>query len=809
MPVLRFFRTFWRERAFCIPAIITIAVGIGATTAVASFAYAVLLRPFPYPESHRLVRLFTVLTEEQGAGRNMSLLDIRDVNERATLSSNFGAYNDYDSLLQGPDGAQVVSVSELNLQVLRALGIAPALGRLFAAEAELSGGPVREAILSHSLWKSRFGGDPNVLGQNIVLRRASYEVVGVMPADFSFPDRTQLWLTMESWYELPLDGSPQQREQRAFPTLGRLAPGATLAQAQAEIDRIAAGLQREHPETNRGVEVNLVPLRDAEVGPVRPYVRVLAAGVTLLLLICLGNVVNLFLVRALARRPQYAVQSALGARRLDLARGPFADSVVLCLVGGAIGALLAGLAVGALDRMLPETLPAWLSLQVDPVVLAFCFGLTLFVGLVLGIAPALMGSRVDLVATLGSGSRAAGGSSSRGRAALIVVEVALSFVLLVGAGLLMASFARLQQTDQGFEPNDLHVVRAMNSQVASGSREEIAAFYAAHHQRILDRLAALPGVTSTASTDRVPYVGFKVRNGRLRVRGSTDQELRFMRPIASADVSSGYFKTMGVPLLRGRAFQSIDTADSAPVVVINEVAADVLFGDREAVGQMLHFGNTVTPTNPYCRVVGVVGDVRHGAVESGTLELYFPSSQWPNAGSYYVLRTEGNPAGFDAAVRNAIREVDPGTAVVWQKSMNDRIDETLWQRRLWSSLFALFAGSAVLLAIVGLYGLLSYSIVGRRSEIGVRLALGARPTEIGSMVVTDGLKLVTAGLALGAFGAFAVTRFIAATLDGVGELGWALYVATTLMLFAAAAAACAWPALRASRTDPAVVLDGQ
>ncbi|MCG8462239.1 MAG: ABC transporter permease [Holophagales bacterium] len=802
----RALRSLWHERAFSVPAVLTIALGIGATTAVAGLAYSVLLRPFPYPEPQQLVRVFTVLTGEENVERNASLLDIRDYNERASSIKYFGAYTLYDSTLQGTDGSIAVSIAQLNQEALRAAGVQPAIGRLFEPDEDVRGGDVHKAILSHSLWMTLFGGRRDVLGETVTSPQTSFEIVGVMPPGFAFPNRAQLWLTMESWYALDVElYENRQRDQRWYATVARLEPGVTLERSQAEMDVISDALAEEYPETNQGVLVKLVPLRDAEVSASRPYVLILVAGVSILLAICLANVANLFVVQALARRRHFSIRVALGAGRIDMVRSALAESVVICVSGAVLGGLVAWGAIGAFERVLSDFLPAWIVLEPDLFVLGFSISMTFVVAVLLSAVPAWFGSRADPAEAL---KQAARGSSSTayGRTLLILTQVALSFVLLVGAALLTATFVRLQQADHGFESENLIAVRYINSQFPEGSRSERAAVFAGHHERILERLERLPGVSDAAVSNSVPYAGGELRMGRLRVQGTSDEELRFLRPTAGADVGGRFFETMGIPLQSGRFFDATDTADSAPVVILGEVAAKVLFPDRDPIGQMVQWGDTVGPENPYCRVVGVVGDVKQAAVEEDAIELYYPFSQWPVANGYYLLRTRSDQASLAGQVREAIQEVDPGTAVVWTKAMNDRIDETLWQRRLWSGVFGAFAAVALLLASVGLYGLLSYTITTRRRELAVRLAIGARPARVGTMVVSDGMKVVAAGLVLGVLGAVGVVRLIVSLVDGVVAPGWEMYLAVGVVLLLAGLAACAWPALRASRINPVNVL---
>ena len=800
-------RALGRAPSFTVPAVVTIALGIGAATAVFSLVYAILLRPFPYPDADRLVRVFTVAEGEQGAERDCSLLDIEEYNRRSSLLENIGGYTVFDSQIEGDGLAEAVVIAQLNQEVMHAVGVRPFLGRLFTEEEDRKGGPVNKALLGYGLWQRRYGGGPDALGQMIRLPMGEFEVVGVMPAGYGYPDRATLWLTMESWYALGLDSyREKQRDQRWYPTVARLAHGVSLEQAQDEMGAVARQLAAEFPTTNQDVGVRLVPLRDAEVGEVRPYLMLLTGGVSLVLLICVFNVANLLFARALTQHKQYVLQVALGAGRFELTKGFLAESLLLASVGGAGGAAIAWVAVRAFQVLLPDSLPMWMRIAVDPHVLAFCFATTVISGLALGVAPAVMGSRVNLTEALKDGTRGSSGDSW-GRSALVVTEVAASLLLLLGAGLLMKTFMQMQNADHGFEARNLIVANVRNSLFSqatySSSRAERAALLAAYHERVLARLHAIPGVDSAAVTNSLPYTGGALRQGRLRVQGRAEEETQFLLPTTGADVSWDYFEAMRIPLTAGRFFERTDASDMAPVVIVNEVGARALFGERNPIGQMVQWGDTVGPSNPYCRVVGVVGDVKHEGAERDAIELYYPFTQWPVAGGYYVLRTHLDQAAISREIRAAVSKEDQNAAIVSIQSMTERIDAALWQRRLWGVLFSAFAALALLLASVGLYGLLSYSVSVRARDIGIRLALGATPAGVRAMVVRRGMALVLLGLAVGLVLSAGAVRTIAHLLVDVAVFDWAIYAPVAGCLAAAGFLASLWPAVRASRLDPA------
>lgn len=795
-----------RQPAFSVPAVLTIAMGVGVTTAIFSLVYAILLRPFPYPRAEELVRVSTVMTAEKGAERNCSLLDIEDYNRRAKLLKNAGGYTEFDSQIEGDGPAESVTIAQLNQEALHAVGVQPVLGRLFRPDEDRKGGPINKAILSHALWSSRYGSDRAILGRSVRTPQGSFEVIGVMPPGFAFPDRAGIWLTMESWYALELDTyRGKLRDQRWYTTIARLQPGVTLGQAETELQQIAADLAREYPRENAGVTVRLTPLRDAEVGPVRPYLYLLLGGVALVLLICVANVANLMLARVLARRRQYVIQAALGAGRFHLVQGVLMESLLLAIAGGAAGAGLAWAGVRAFHQLLPASVPLWMKIEVDWPVLLFCLTLTMLTGLACGAFPAWIGSRVDLNDALKQGSRG-GSQRSAGRGLLVVLEVALSLMLLVGAGLLMKTFLRLQYADHGFTPDNLIVARVNNGHLHKGTRSERAALLAQYHDRVLSALAAIPGVTSVAATNSLPYSGQEPRKGRLRVKGRADDELRFLLPVAGADVSWSYLQTMGIPLVKGRHFNSSDGSAAAPVVILNETGAKALLGERDPIGQMVQWGDTADASNPYCRVVGVVRDIKQEAVAHDTITVFYPHTQWPIRDAHYVLRTRMDGKALMPLIRRAVQETDRNAAIAWMKPMNERIDEVLWQRRLWGVLFSLFAVLAVALAGVGLYGLLSYTVSQSMREIGIRLAIGASPGKVLAGVAGRGMGLVAAGLLTGGLGAFAGSRAIAHLLEGVSPFDVTIYAAVAALLAGVGVLASLVPALRAARVDPLIAL---
>jgi predicted permease len=789
-----------------VPALLTVALGIGISAAVFSLVYAVLLRPLPYGDPERLVRVYTVLAKDRDQERNASLLDIEDYNRRSKLTENFGAWTVFESQLEGDGATQAVTICQLNQEALRALNVAPKLGRIFTADEDRSGGPVHKAVLSHAMWQSRYAGDPNIVGRTVRTPMTSLEIVGVMPAGFIFPDRADLWVPMESWYSLGLDlYGKKQRDQRWYATVARLKHGVSLDQAQSEMEQISAQLEQEYPKENAGVRVKLRPYAEAATGAIRPYLYLLIGGVLLVLAVSIVNVGNLLLARVLARQKQYVVQAALGASRWRLARSMLAESVVLSSVGGVAGSGVAWAAIRLFRTLLPDTVPRWMAIEISPAVILFGFGLSLIAGCAVALVPIFYGSRINLDAVLRQGTRGNSGAGGL-RSALVVGEVALSLVLLVGAGLLTQTFYALQRADHGFTTENLVVARVGSSLFPKGERATRARMMADFHSRLQETLARIPGVQSVAVANRLPYAGTEVRSGRLRVQGRSEDELRFLLPVAASDVHWDFFEAMKIPLVKGRHFEQSDSPEAPPVVILNESGAKALFGDLDPIGRMVQMGDTVGPANPYCRVVGIVKDVRWEAGVDKAIQLYYPFTQWSVGTGFYLLRTSSDLQQIAPAIRSALQTADSRAALVWVKSMSDRIDEALWQRRLWGAVFSAFAVIAVALASVGLYGVLAYAVSQRTREIGIRVAVGAAPARVLALVARDGLKLTILGLLVGGLLAFGAVRLIASLVEGSVLRDWSIYAAVAAVLLLIGVAASAVPAIRAARVDPLIAL---
>jgi putative ABC transport system permease protein len=804
--ITRTLRPLLAHPGFSIVVILTTALGIGTATAVFSLVYAILLRPYPYHEPERLVRVQSRNTAMSDALRGMSLPDIEDYRRRSQTIEDIGAYTAFEVQIVDDGPGQVATIVQANPAALNILQVSPHLGRLLLPSEDVTGGDVHKALISYALWQERFGSDPHIAGKTIRTDRRAYTIVGVMPRAFAFPTRTSLWTPMESWYASQTDDRAiKRRHARFYSTIARLKRGVSLGQAEEELNRVAEALEREYPVDNPGIRVKLTGLREFETGELRPYLLLLLAGVCLVVLVCCANVAALLLVRATSRHREITIRTALGAGQLRIVRGLLLESLLLSTAGGLVGILLAYGGVRAVVSLIPVTLPFWMIIEVDRAVLLFAMLVTMLTGIVFGLAPAFYASRVDVNHVLKDGSRATASGRSI-RALLVVGEVAFSIVLLVCAALLIQTLARLQHVETGFKSEGLLTVRIVKYQ--AGTRRESAALLSAAHGRVLEAIRRIPGVALAAVTNSLPFTGTQTERSRadIAIRGRASEETKTLAPLAGADVSPDYFSTMRIPLIRGRLLDASDTATSAKVVVVNERAAKLYWPDRDPIGAEILWG-TLSETNPYCRVVGVVGDVRHQAAEGDNgVELYYPITQWPIASSFYVVRTAGDVEAIAPLVRRAIESTDPSAAVAQIKTMPERMAESLWEERLWGAMFSVFAGLALSLAGVGLFGVMSHAVAQRTREMGIRMALGARPATVGRMVVRDAMLLVGSGAAIGLLTALGVGRLIQRLLHGLAPYNPAVYVTVVVVLGAVALAAVIVPARRAARVDPIVAL---
>jgi putative ABC transport system permease protein len=788
--------------------IITLALTIGANTAIFTLVYAFLLRPFPFDDSERLVRLRSLGTGAGQAGADVSIPDLHDYRAAARSFVDMGLIAERTVDLIDGGAAQSIEAALTTPGALKALGVAPLLGRTFLEDEDRAGGDVEKAILSYDVWQSRYGADPNILGQRIRTAIANYTVVGVMPRGYAYPRRTALWIPVQGYLKHSNKDWITLRGSRMYPAIARLRPGVSLAQAQADLDAISTRLARDYPITNRDFRLGIENLRDAEAGPIRPYLLLLFAATLLVLIVCAANLANLSLAVAADRARESAVRLALGASRARLAALFLTGSVMVSLVGGLAGLALAQIGVTAIPHLIPTSLPAWVDLRPNGTVFLFNVLMSMAMGIGFGLAPALYAARGNASDVLRQGTR----SSTRVgwlRKGLIVTEVSLCVTLLVGAGLMVKNFERLRQMHPGFSQD--HLLTFKLAPYQPGKKDEAVQRYARFYDRILRRLEMLPNITAVGATNAFPFENATLRrdDARIGVKGDNEQERTARGLAVYADVTPDYFQAMGIPLVEGRFFNDGDRHDRQMAVIISQRTARVLFPDRPAVGQSLRLV-FLDSSDPWAVVVGVIGDVKYTATErTPGLELYYPYTQYPVSTARVAVRFQGDASAMSAAVRRAMRDVAPETAVSELKLMDQLMLDTLWQQRLWGFLLAVFAALALLLSAVGLYGVIGYLVKQRQFEFGIRLALGASRGGILALVTFEGLQLVLVGLAIGAALSAVLTRSIGSLLVAVTAYDPVVFISVPLLVTLVGLVSALIPASRAMAVEPSSALRGQ
>ena len=787
-------RMLARNPGFTAVAVLTLALGIGANTAIFSVVNAVLLRPLPYPDPDRVVR---IEEHHEKFGRanltGATFLDLREQNQAFSHTTAF-RYFPYSLTGEGPPESVVgTRVAEGFFAVLR---IGPLYGRAFQRE-EFHTGADQVVILSHGLWQRRYGSDSGIIGKTIALDSDPYVVLGVMPPRFQFPVQTDLWLPMSRERTLP-----ENRRAHLFTVLGRLKPDRSVEQARTELDTLARRIEEENPNVDPGLSFSAVTLHERMVAPVRPALLVLLGAVSFLLLIACANVANLLLARAISREKELVIRASLGAGRLRLVRQLLTESVLLGLAGGALGLLLALWGVDLILSLSPGDMPRLDEVGIDWVVLGFTVLLSALTGVVFGLSPAVRAARMDLHPVLKQGGRtSAGMGPDRLRSALVASEVAIALVLLIGAGLLARSFVGLLQVDPGYNANNvLTMFISLPDQKYPASRQQVE-FY----RQVLDRVQRLPGVVSAAVTNglptrRFPSTIFEIE-GRPNVRGEWEPSADILA------VSGAAFRTLEIPLLKGQGFTESDTVDAPVVLLVNETLARRYWPNQDPLGRrvtMLDWGDPLPG-----RVVGVVGDVKmEGLDEPVAPAIYYSYTQFVDRvlGLYLLVRTTSDPLALAAAVREQVWAVDKDQPVSNIETMEQVVAGSVAQPRFIMMLLGTFAAVALLLSAVGIYGVISYSVSQRTHEIGIRMALGAQRRDIFRLVVGQGMKLTLIGVAVGLAGSFALTRFLQSLLFGVSATDPVTFAGVAALLAAVALLACYIPARRATKVDPMVAL---
>ena len=796
-------RMLLRSPGFALVAIVTLALGIGANTAIFSVANALLLRPLPYVHPERLVLVYAQKPDAPGQVLPFSFPRATFLNEKSRAFSGIAAFTNESFNLTGLGDPEQLTAARVSWNFFEVLGVRAAFGRTFLPEEDRPGAKA-VCLISHALWTRTFGARANIAGQNITLDATPYTVIGVLPRGFEF---APLGRGVDLWaprvFDLNITTPAQIRGGVSFlSAVARLAPGVSAAQAEAEMDVLDRQYKRENPRMPDADPAQTIRARDLQtqtVSNVRPAVLILCGAVGLLLLIACANVAGLVLSRALGRRKEIAIRAALGARRWSLVRQLLTESVLLAAAGGALGIALSAWATHALAVLSQENLPRFDEIGIDWRVIAFTGGLSLLTGVLFGLLPALHLSRQDLNPVLRSEGRGSAGGRrrNRARAALVVAQVALSMVLLVGAGLLVRSFVRLRGVSAGF---DAHNVLTMNialppARYPKGS--QMAAFY----DQVVKQVSALPGVRSAAVCSALPVR--PVRFSPVLVEGQPEVPLAARPILAIQMVSPAYFRTLRIPWRQGREFTGADQADAPLVAVVNETLVRRYWPHENPIGKHLLLGRMIQPAG----VVGVAGDVNNLSLAvAPAAEVYLAFPQRPWASMNLILRTAGDPHKWAAAVRAAVAVVDREQPVTAVSTMEEVLDTSTAQQRFSVFLLGIFSMTALLLAAVGLYGAIAYSVAERTQEMGVRIALGAAPRDILRMIVGQGLALAVTGLAAGTLAALALTRLMSPLLFQVSASDPASFAASAVLFAAIAALASYLPARRAIRVDPAEAL---
>ncbi|HST53135.1 MAG TPA: ABC transporter permease [Pyrinomonadaceae bacterium] len=797
-------RVLLKSPGFTLVAVIAVALGVGANSAIFSVVNAVLLKPLAYKDAGQLV-LINHNYQKIDLRASVSVPGYAYYRDNAKSFSDVAAFTAFNVNMTGEGEPERLQGMSATPNLFQTLGAQPARGRTFSAD-EGQVGKNKVVVLSDAFWRRRFAG-LEVVGKNITLNGETYTIVGVMPPGFEFgrefgPTGPDLWSPLAF---TPDQLDPNNMTSEFLGVVARTKPGASPAQAQAEMDSIAADIRRQYmpgmDASNWGLLVT--PFDEFVVGKIRPALLILLGAVLFVLLIACANVANLMLARAAVRQKEIAVRTALGASRWRVVRQLMTESVLLALAGGGLGMLLAMWGVDFLLKFSGGSVPRAGEIGLDRNVVLFTFGVSLLTGLVFGLAPAFQTSRVNLHDTLKEGGRSGRSGVRRGvRDALVVVEVLLAVVLLVGAGLLIRSFMQLEQVSPGFEPRGLLTMMVS----LPASKYPADAQRAAFMHQVLEQVRALPGVRSAATITTLPMSGFN-QSGSFRIEG---------KPVAQGQdsphgdrwmASDDYFETMNIPLVRGRFFDAHDTDDAQSVAIIDEAMARKYWPGEDPVGKRITFEGT--PQQPRWReVVGIVGHVRNQGLEGESrVQYYIPYAQRGGAPNLFlVVRADGDPSSLAPSVRGAIAGVDRDMPVYRVTTMEQVVADSLAQRRFSMFLFGVFALIALVLAVVGLYGVMSYAVAQRTHEIGIRVALGAQDRDVLMMVVGQGMAIVGVGLALGLAGALALTRLMSSLLYGVSATDPATYAGIALLLAAAALVASYIPARRATKVDPMVAL---
>jgi predicted permease len=797
-------RMLLKNPGFTAIAVLALALGIGANSAIFSVVNTLLLRPLPYKNPSQLVVIWENATHLGFPKNTPSPANFLDWQKQNTLFEGMGAFAERSFNLTGIGEPERLDGRRVSANLFDLLGVKPILGRTFVTEEDKPGTKV--VLLNESLWKRRFGSDPGVIGRALALNGESYTVVGVLPNNVRLPAfgnwRDQVWV--------PLAFPPEEAAGRGnhfLEVIGRMKPGVNLAQAKAEMETIAGRLAQQYPEYNTRISTVITPLQEEMVGNMKPALLILLGAVAFVLLIACANVANLLLARAAARHKEIALRLALGADRARLTKQLLVESVLLSMLGGVVGLVLAYAGLQVLTRFIPPDVAHAEGIAIDAKVLGFTLLVALVTGLFFGLAPASQAANFNLNDTLKEGGRdsGAGPRGKRLRSALVIAEVAVSFILLIGAGLLINSFMHLRNLDPGFHADHLLTLNVDLSETKYPDNPKRTAFF----DDVVRRVQALPGVRSVAVAGNLPFT-YNGDSMPIGVEGIPDPPPDQSPDVIFRAIGPGYFSTMGIPLVRGRDFNDQDALESNLAVVVSEKTARHYWPNDDPIGKRIKNGST-TSDAPWRTVIGVVKDVRQNDfIAEPKMQMYFTYRQlrslMPNA---LIVRTAVDPLSMAASVRNAIWAVDKDQSVANIDSMEHIVAGAVARQRFSMLLLAIFAGIALILAAVGIYGVMSYSVAQQTREIGIRMALGAQRSDVLKMTVKQGLRLVVFGLIIGLAAAFILTRVMASLLFGISATDPLTFISISLILLAVAILASYLPALRATRVDPMIALRAQ
>ncbi|HEY2459959.1 MAG TPA: ABC transporter permease [Candidatus Acidoferrum sp.] len=787
------FRMLLKSPGFTIVAVLMLALGIGANTAIFSILNSVLLRPLPYKDPSQLI----IMMESSQRLKEISVPypDFFDWRNQSHAFQQMAAAQNKGFNLAGIDQPERIAGYAASSNFLATLGVHPVMGRDFLPSEDQPGtAPV--VLISHKLWQSHFAADPNVLGKTLTLNGRSFAIVGVLPPDFRFLESSDVIAPVGVWPQ----GLTERGSHDDLIVVGRLAASATLPQAGAEMDTIANRLAAQYPETNQGESISLIPIRDQFFGDTSQSVLILFGAVVFVLLIACVNVANLFLMRGAARSKEIAVRLAFGASRGQIVAQLLTESALLAVIGGALGLMIGVWGVTGLGHLIDMDTFAYLNIQVDRNVLLFTAAMVAFVALAFGLAPAWHASRPDVHETLKETSRGSsgGGAQHRLRSSLATAEMALALVLLVGAGLMVKSLVRLLEVNPGFQPDRVLSMEIDLRSAQYSTPQPVLNFW----QQVLDRVRVLPGVEAVATGTVVPLT-FDHSRADFTIDG---QPLPAPADFPHPDfhnISPDYVSVMRIPLIRGREFTEADNETTPPVALVNQSMARRYWPHEDAVGKRILYGHPSDTNHSWITIVGIVGDTKlYGLANPSRFEVYLPFRQNYSNDVHLLVRSAADPTALANAIRGAVAAVDKDQPIFSVKTMRELVDDSVSTRRLTLILLALFSGLALILAAIGIYGVIAYSVEQRTREVGIRVAMGAQKTDVLRLVLAQGARLVTLGIIIGMVVAAALTRLMSTLLFGVTATDPATFAAVATLLAAVALAATYIPAHRATRTDP-------